>query len=302
VRVTVRGADETVDRRLGEQLFEPLLQIARNSIAHGIELPEARTALGKDPVAQVTLGARRVGSRIVVSIADDGAGVDVDAIRERSVSSGNVTASLAQAADDNTLLGLLFLPGFSTRQSSDLLAGRGIGLDIALVSVQRLGGTIRLSSRQGRGFEATVEVPIESGFARVLWVTAREREHALLADAARLVRVNEGERVAHLGACLDARPNQPSRYVVELDLGDAEALVIGVDAVREAEEVLLRPLTSIVRGLGPYAGAVVRSDGSLALAIDPFALAPRARALGRIPEGRTSDYPLSRPPPPSPGR
>ena len=297
VRVSLRGAEEIVDRRLAEQLFEPLLQIARNSVAHGIETPEVRTALAKDQVASVQIAARRVGSRLVVSISDDGAGVDVDVIRERAVSAGNVTASLAQAADDNTLLGLLFLPGFSTRDSSDLLAGRGIGLDIALLSVQRLGGTIRLSSKQGRGFEATVEVPIESGFARVLWVTAADRVYALLADAARKVDLNDGLRVAHLGACLDARPNMHAPYVVELDLGEDQPLLIGVDAVHETNEVLLRPLTSIVRALGPYAGAVARTDGTLALAIDPFALAPRARAIGRIPEGRPSDSPLSRPPP-----
>ncbi len=299
VRVSLRGAEEIVDRRLAEHLFEPLLQIARNSVAHGIETPDVRTALVKDQVASVQIAARRVGSRLVVSISDDGAGVDVDVIRERAVSAGNVTASLAQAADDNTLLGLLFLPGFSTRDSSDLLAGRGIGLDIALLSVQRLGGTIRLSSKQGRGFEATVEVPIESGFARVLWVTAADRTYALLADAARKVDLNEGLRVAHLGACLDARPNMPAPYVVELDLGETQPLLIGVDAIHETNEVLLRPLTSIVRALGPYAGAVARTDGTLALAIDPFALAPRARAIGRIPEGRPSDSPLSRPPPAS---
>lgn len=299
VRVSLRGADEIVDRRLAEQLFEPLLQIARNSVAHGIESPDARRAIDKDQVASVQISARRVGGRLVVSISDDGAGVDVDVIRERAVSAGNVTASLAQAADDNTLLGLLFLPGFSTRDSSDLLAGRGIGLDIALVSVQRLGGTIRLSSKQGRGFEATVEVPIESGFARVLWVTAAGRVHAILADAARKVDLNEGLRVAHLGACLDARPNMNAPYVVELDLGEQQPLLIGVDAIHETNEVLLRPLTSIVRALGPYAGAVARTDGTLALAIDPFALAPRARAIGRIPEGRPSDSPLSRPPPAS---
>src|SRR6201999_2081476 len=143
---------------------------------HGIESPDEREAIGKPREATLTLRASRSGNRLSVAISDDGAGVDVAAAparRARAVEPGGVTEVLAEAADDQTLLELLFLPGFSTRgQSPDLLAGRGIGLDITLAGVQRLGGTIRLSSRHGLGFEARVDVPIESGLATVLWVEA----------------------------------------------------------------------------------------------------------------------------------
>ena len=164
ISVQTVGADELVDRRLVAALAEPCLQLARNAIAHGIEPPEARAALGKPRAATLTLSAGRIGNRLFIAIADDGAGVDVSAVRARAVESGVVTEVLAEAADDQTLLELLFLPGFSTRgHSPDLIAGRGIGLDITLASVQRLGGAIHLSSRRGEGFEARVDVPIESG-------------------------------------------------------------------------------------------------------------------------------------------
>ena len=307
--LTIRtvGADEPIDRRLAEQLVEPCLQLTRNAIAHGIETPEARESVGKPREATITFSARKLATRLVITIADDGAGVDVSAVRSRAVEAGVVTEVLAEAADDQTLLELLFLPGFSTRgHSPDLLAGRGIGLDITLASVQKLGGSIRLSSRHQWGFEARIDVPIESGFARVLWVTARGVEHALPAMFARRVRVNDGiesTRVPHLATCLEGSDQfDDAPFIVDLDVGldGADLLTIGVDAVGVTEDVLVRELSPLLRGMGPFAGAIVRGDGSLRLALDVQALAPRARALGRVPEGRISELPgarESRPPP-----
>jgi two-component system chemotaxis sensor kinase CheA len=303
VAVRTQGAEEPVDRRLIEALVEPCLQLARNAIAHGIEPPHVRESLGKPREATLTFSAVRRGNRLWIGIADDGAGVDVAAVRARAVETGVVTEVLADAADDQTLLELLFLPGFSTRgQSPDLLAGRGIGLDITLASVQRLGGAIRLSSRHRLGFEARIDVPIESGLATVLWVTADQVELAIPAASAALVRrttTREAERVPHLAACLEPRVVQRPELVVELagiDAGDRFS--VGVDAVGVTEEVLVRQLSPLLAGIGPYAGAVVRGDGSIRLVLDVHALAPRARALGRVPEGRISEPP-SRPGPPS---
>lgn len=299
------GADEPIDRRLAEQLVEPCLQLTRNAIAHGIETPDVREALGKPREATLTFAARKLASRLVVTISDDGAGVDVAAVRTRAVDSGVVTEVLAEAADDQTLLELLFLPGFSTRgQSPDLLAGRGIGLDITLASVQKLGGSIRLSSRPLWGFEARVDVPIETGLARVLWVTAGGVEHALPAIHTRGIRLNDGpeaERVPHLAACLEPANMERAPYVVDLEVGleATSLLAVGIDAVGATEEVLVRELSPLLRGMGPFAGAIVRGDGSLRLALDVHALAPRARALGRVPEGRVSEPPSRPPPPPS---
>jgi two-component system chemotaxis sensor kinase CheA len=301
VMVRTQGEDATIDRRLGDALVEPCLQLARNAVAHGIEPPNARAALGKPRTATITLSAERIGQRLRISIADDGQGVDVGAVRARAADTGAVTPALAEAADDNTLLALLFLPGFSTRESSDLLAGRGIGLDIALGAVQRLGGTIRLSSRYGEGFEARIDLPIESGLARVLWVTAAGDEYALLASSVRAVRRNDrgdADRVPHLAACVEPRPNERALFAVELEADDIERsgpLVLGVDDVGRSDEVLVRPLGMLLASLGPFAGAILSGDGQLRLAVDTYALAPRARALGRIPDGRASDFP-SRPP------
>jgi chemotaxis protein histidine kinase CheA len=182
-----------------------------------------------------------------------------------------------------------------------LLAGRGIGLDIARSGIQRLGGAIHLSSRVREGFSARVDLPVESGVTSVLWVRAAGEEYAIpVASSVRVVKLDaEGEppRVAHLAACLEGRPSAGDRpmFAVAFDLEDprdATPLAIGVDAVGAMEELLVRPLSPLVAGLGPYAGAIARGDGSLRLALDMHALAPRARAIlrGAV---RSSDAPDS---------
>jgi two-component system, chemotaxis family, sensor kinase CheA len=300
VIVRTRGGDETIDRRIAEQLIEPCLQLVRNAVAHGIEPPEVRAALGKAQSGTISLGARKLGKRLGIHIEDDGAGVDVSDVRARALDAGLVTQAIAEAADDDTLLSLLFVPGFSTRESSDLLAGRGIGLEIARSVVHRMGGAVRLSSRAGEGFSAHIDVPIESGLVTVLWVTAGANELAIPAINVRRVRlaIDDGvnlARVPHLVSCLDGVASATSSYVVDLELqGDdapAPAVTFGVDSVGRTEELLLRPLGPLVAGLGPYAGAIMRGDGSLRLAIDPWGLAPRARAFSATRSGG------SRPPP-----
>ena len=282
VIVRTRGADVTIDRRIAERLLEPCLQLVRNAVAHGIEAPEVRVAAGKPASGTVSLHARKVGNRLRVAIADDGAGVDVNEVRARATASGIITAAAASATDDDAALSLLFLPGFSTRESSDLLAGRGIGLDIVRAGIQRMGGSVRLTNRAGEGLTARVEVPLGSGFVRVLWVRAGAEEFALPAAQAKRVRlVGENEAVPHLLACLGGAPSA-ARIAIDLELESddyPEPIRLGVDAVGRTDELLIRPLGPLVAGLGPFAGAVARGDGSLRLAIDPWAIAPRLRAM-----------------------
>ncbi len=297
VQVVQVGADEMVDRRLAERLLDPCLHLARNAIAHGIESAPVRAALGKPKTATVTLTARRAASRLTVGVGDDGAGVDVAVLRERALASRAISPSLAEVADDDTLLALLFLPGFSTRDNADVLAGRGIGLDIALSAVERLGGSLRVESRRGLGFEARIDVPVESGLASVLWAHAAGAVHAVLASQVLAVHhasTRREPRIPHLATCLEPGENAPFAYVLELEGGGSEPMpfFVGVDAISGPDEALVRPLGPLVIAMGPYAGAVVLGDGSVRLVLDVVALAPRVRALGRVADGlRQSDPP-----------
>lgn len=287
VQVVTRGGDETLDRRLMERLLDPCLALARNAVAHGIEPAHAREALGKPPIATITLTARRTTSRLVLGVRDDGAGVDVPALRASALAAGAISPALADLADDETLLSLLFLPGISTSSGADLLAGRGLGLVLALSAVERLGGSLRFETYPGRGVEALIELPVEVGLASVLWVHARGVRHALLTSHVLAVRgAPEGgleERTPHLADCLEPRSPSSYRFVLELsDRTDAPSFLVGVDAIEGPETALVRPVGRLVLGLGPYAGAVVRGDGGVNLVLDAVTLAPRARALALV--------------------
>ncbi len=287
VRLVFSGDEAAIDRRVAEQLFDPVLQLARNAVAHGIEPAPERAMRGKPRLGSVHLlaQARSGGLRLVVQ--DDGAGVDVADVRRRAVARGTISTEMANAADDQTLLLLLFVPGFTTRDSADLLAGRGVGLDLALDAVHRLGGTIRLASRPGMGLTATLDIPFEPGLVKVLWLEAGGATFALPVQQVRRIVLGRDAEGAHAvpllscvgGAGRDGSSRHPSTFAVELDLApsDETAPPIGVDGVGSIEEVALRGVSPLIATAGPYAGAIVRGT-ELRLCLDGHALAERAAA------------------------
>ncbi len=284
VRLIFSGEENAIDRRVAEQLFDPVLQLARNAVTHGIEPAPERAMRGKRRVGSVRLLAqpRSGGLRLVVQ--DDGAGVDVADVRRRAVARGTISADTASAADDQTLLSLLFVPGFTTRDSADLLAGRGVGLDLALEAVHRLGGTIRLASRSGVGLTATLDVPFEPGLLKVLWLEAEGATFALPIQQARRIllgRDPEAAGAVPLLACVSgpasSRSRTPFAFAIELEPArdDAPPPLIGVDRIGTIEEVALRSVSPLVARGGPYAGAIVRG-ADLRLCLDAHALAEAA--------------------------
>lgn len=296
VVVRAAGEAETIDRRVLEKLAEPCLQIARNSVAHGIEDPAAREAAGKARAGTITIDAKKVGGRLRLTITDDGAGVDVAAVRAHATEIGAVGPELAAHADDDTLLALLFLPGFSTRKTADLLAGRGVGLDIVSSAIQRLGGGIRLSTKLGQGLRTQIDVPVERGVARVVFLRCGRDEYALDATQVAGIAPNEGalaDLTPHLASCLDRGESASGAFRIELvgEEATSDPTLVAVDSVSHVEELLVRPLGPLVASLGPFAGAVQREGGALRLVLDGFALVPRARALARVQAGIPSDRP-----------
>jgi two-component system chemotaxis sensor kinase CheA len=292
VRLFFAGEETAIDRRVAEMLFDPILQLARNAIAHGIESAAERALRGKPRVGSVSLSAqpRSGGLRLVVQ--DDGAGVNVADVRVRAVARGTISSDMARAADDQTLLALLFLPGFTTKDSADLLAGRGVGLDLALEAVHRLGGTIRLTSQPGMGLIATLDVPFEPGLLKVLWLEAAGTTFAL--PVTRVRRILLGRDAGATGAiplavCVQGRgvsgsipplPAAPSAFAVELEplQEDAVAPVLGVDGVGAIEEVALRGVSALIATAGPYAGAIIRGN-ELCLCLDAHGLAETIAAF-----------------------
>ncbi|MFO0613285.1 MAG: Hpt domain-containing protein [Polyangiaceae bacterium] len=294
VTVVVTGGDTPIERRLADALADPLLQITRNSVAHGIESPEAREALGKPRTGTIELRAQLRAGSLVVEVIDDGAGVDTAEVRRSAVQSGAIGADFAERVPDRALLSLLFVPGFTTRRTVDVLAGRGVGLDLTLAAIHRLGGTIQLTNEAGRGLTSTIVVPAEGALVKVLWVESAGVVFALpLAHTRRIVRVaDSGSVVVALptllpAAVFDGAPGahapKGSRLAVEVvesttpRRGAARAFALEVDAVGEVEEVAPRALAPVIRMSGPFESAVLWGD-EIRLLLDTDALVGRAHA------------------------
>ncbi len=286
VRVEVRGAATPVERRLADALVDPVLQLARNAVAHGIEPAELRSTMGKPRHGSVVLAAETRGAHLVVSVQDDGAGVDVSALRERALEAGLITPETARDVDDEALVHLVFLPGLTTRRAADLLAGRGVGLDLALHAVRRLGGTIRMHNRPSQGLRAVIEVPlVERGQIRVVWVSTGAHHVAL--PARQVLRVRPRHEFAamprSLASWLDPHIHGADDGLV-LDLvsdsaGDESWLSCSVHSVDAIEETSVRPVPPLVATAGPYVGVILGADGTPALLVDALVLAERQRAV-----------------------
>ena len=281
VAVEIVGRDVPIDQRIAERLLDTVLQLARNSLVHGIEAPEARTRAGKLELGCITLSAEQIGEWLRITVADDGRGADVERIRQLAVAAGAVTEAAAARAREDDLLGLLFLPGLTTHRRADHLAGRGLGLDLVQDTVRRLGGTIRLRSRAGGGLIASFEMPSDHTVVDVLWLEEMGQRFALpVSFTGRVERVDPGRALpVRLARCLGQECPRDATVSLELTVYGIAPIRIGLDAVGDIEQVGLRALPELIAERGPYGGAVLRSDGTLHLALDAPLVAARAWTL-----------------------
>ena len=279
VRVEISGAEVTVDRAVAERLLEAVMQLARNAVAHGIQSPKEREISGKPALGTIWLRASREGNLLRVNVEDDGQGANVEHIRQIAVERGFASPEVLAQSSPPDLMGLLLLPGMTTREGADLLAGRGIGLDLVQAAVRRFGGAVRLQNGVEGGLIATLELPSEQSLVNVLWVEERGTEFALPVSYAGRVTLASNRVVPRLSSCLGARWGAPPRFIVELLVNDLGTIPVGVDRVGVIEECSLRALPPRIAGAGPFGGAVLRADGALRLALDGPAVAARARVL-----------------------
>ncbi len=281
VQVATAGGEVSVERRIAERLIDPVLQLVRNAVAHGIGTPEQRRAQGKPPTGTITLRAARRGAWLRVAVEDDGRGVDVERIRELAVARGLVSPALAERAQQAELLLLLFAPGLSTAEGSDLLAGRGLGLDIVQDAMRRLGGAASLQQRPEGGLCALLEVPLDHKLASVLWIEEAGHEYALpVSFTGRVVPIDASAPPQRLGTCLGLASSLLPKLGLELVVHGLGSVVLGVDGVGAIEEASIRSVGPLLAAAGPYSGAVLRSDGSLRLVLDGPTLAAQVRAFG----------------------
>lgn len=281
IDVVIEGGETLLDRELAEALADPLLQLARNAVAHGFEEPDERLARGKPATFQLRLIAEATAGSLTLTVEDDGGGVDLAEVRRGAVERGALAPELAALLDDVRLLAFLFRPGFSTRDDADLLAGRGLGLDVALAATHRAGGTLRLRTRRGHGFSAAITVPTGTTLLDVLWVRAGASWLAVPAVHVLEMRPPVPETAMHLAALVGQVPDGEPAGVLRLAArprADADAVEVLVDGLGGRDEAQLRPIEPLVRATGPWSAAVVWGD-EIRMVLDPQAVIDQAHAL-----------------------
>ena len=302
VRLQVEGQDTGLDKSLLEAIKDPLTHVVRNALDHGIETPAVREAAGKNPEGVLRLKALQQGSHVVVEVSDDGNGISVERIRKKAIERGLITKERADALTERELLQLIFLPGFSTAVEVTNVSGRGVGMDVVRTNVEKIGGTVEIDSHAGVGTTMRLRIPLTLAIVPALIVRSMgqsfavpqaaltELVHVPGESASRLIEWMENAALYRLrgkllplvfldrllGANVD-KDSAPKvdRFIAVLDV-DGLRYGLVVEGLADPEEVVVKPLSAVLKEIGVYSGATVLGNGSLALILDPGAMASRA--------------------------
>jgi two-component system chemotaxis sensor kinase CheA len=300
VELALSGGQVRIDRRLADELRDPLLHLVRNAVGHGIEPGEARRAAGKPEVGRLSIRVEPRGSRVGVVVEDDGAGLDLAAIRARATEHG-LLGDQPDGRTDAALARLIFTPGFSTAIQVTSISGRGVGLDVVLDAVTRLGGAVEVRSEPGRSTRFDLDLPQTLSATAAILVRIGDDLAALPADAVERVvllsagdiqvsaggaRARVGDQVlphaalASLLGLQDRAPGEPLRPALVLAMGSRRA-VVTPDEVLGQQELLVSSIAVVAAGLPHLIGAAVLDDGRIVGLLNPAELLRRMPAAGR---------------------
>jgi chemosensory pili system protein ChpA (sensor histidine kinase/response regulator) len=319
--IVFEGIDSELDRNVLERMTAPLEHLLRNSVVHGIEMPAERRDAGKPEQGTVHLSLRREGTQLLIELADDGAGLNLQAIREQAIRRGLLPAD-AQVADE-ALAQFIFEPGFSTAKTLTQAAGRGIGMDVVMAEVKQLGGTLELGSQAGKGARFLIRLPLNLALAQTLLVKAGGETYAVplssidgiaripTARLAELYREDgplfdyggSGYRVRYLGDFIglpreiDAEQKSVSAVLVRVaeGLGAQERRVaLVVDQLLGNREIVTKPVGPQVSSVAGVTGATILADGRVLLILDLQALtADRIRRAQITVGGEAPELPVA---------
>jgi two-component system, chemotaxis family, sensor kinase CheA len=293
VNVVMSGHDTKIDKFLVERMMDPVLHIVRNAVSHGIESPAERQAAGKAPAATLKLGASASGETVVIEIADDGRGIDARRVAERARHAGLPVPD--GALDDATLLELISAPGFSTRDESDRLSGRGFGMNVVREALQELGGSIQLETAPGQGTRFTIELPLTLAITAAMLARVGDQVFAVPQAAVREVaeieaagiRALQGTEivefrgaplpVVRLARALGLPESTTERFHAFIIGTGSAAVGLLVDRIVGHREIVVRTTSDPLIRVDAVTGATDLGDGRAVLILDAAAIARRAR-------------------------
>jgi two-component system chemotaxis sensor kinase CheA len=290
VDLVIRGQETELDKTVVEEMADPLVHLVRNSLDHGVEMPAERQAKGKPRVGTVTLEAAQKGDHIVVTVSDDGGGIDPERVGRKAVERGLATPERLHTLSKHDLIDFIFLPGFSTAEKVNNLSGRGVGLDVVRTNLKKLNGSVTVESHLGLGTVFTLQLPLTLAVIPVLLVQIAAETYALpLRSVIETVHVYrkdvhnmDGTEILHVGErilpfCrlerlfgLPGKDTDLMRVVI-LGIGE-QRLALAVDQFLGQEQTVIKSLGSCLRHVPGIAGATISGNGHVRLIVDPAGL------------------------------
>lgn len=288
ISLVLEGEETDLDKNLVEALADPLVHLVRNSVDHGIEMPNEREATGKPRMGTVKLAASQEGDHILLTIADDGKGMDAEKLKEIAINRGVLDADAAARMSDVEAFNLIFAPGFSTKTEISDISGRGVGMDVVKTKINQLNGTVNINSELGKGTTLEIKVPLTLAILPTLMIIVSDQTFALpLGSVNEIINMDVGKTntvdnqltmivrskaipLFYLNDWLN--PHKPTKdrtlgHVVVVQIGTKQVGFV-VDSLIGQEEVVIKPLDALLQGTPGMAGATITSDGGIALILD----------------------------------
>lgn len=290
VNLELIGEDTDLDKNLVEALADPLVHLIRNSVDHGIEMPDVREQAGKNRVGNVVLSAAQEGDHILLTIDDDGAGMDANKLRNIAIGKGLFDEDSAARLDDRDCFNLIFMPGFSTKEEISDISGRGVGMDVVKTRIAQLNGSIEINSEPGKGSKIVIKLPLTLAIMPTLMVLLKDQVFALpLVSVVEIfsldlteTKIVDGQPVLLIRdkalpifylrewlikGELERKDPHKHGHVVVVSAGSKQAGFV-VDQLIGQEEVVIKPLGSMLHGTKGLAGATITGNGKISLILD----------------------------------
>ncbi|MDR2639654.1 MAG: chemotaxis protein CheA [Helicobacteraceae bacterium] len=302
-RLIHSGDSVEIDKMIIEGLNDPLMHIIRNALDHGLESPEERKALGKNPIGLISVAAMQENGQIVIVVQDDGRGIDSLKVVSKAIERRMVSAQQVVKMSDDEKNDLVFLAGLTTADTVTDISGRGVGMDIVRNNIAKLGGIVRVKSQKGRGTSVTITLPLTLAILDGLSVSVGDRRYILplssvvesLQPRQSMIQSNgDGSRttlmlrdsfipILELYSLFNIKPKftEPPRGILIVVRAGGERIALFVDSFGAQQQVVVKSLEKNFRRVGGIGGATVQGDGEVVLILDPLGLVEKERELRR---------------------
>ncbi len=291
VDLVIRGEETEVDKNLIEEINDPLVHLIRNSVDHGVETPAVRVKAGKNPKGTVILSAEHIGNNIVITVEDDGKGIDPNIIKKKAIEKKLITSERAKELTKQEIINLIFLPGFSTSEIVSNVSGRGVGMDVVKTNVTKLQGIINTESEPGKGTKIIIKLPLTLAIISGMIVKARNEFFVIpLGSVVEVLRVRKdqihtikGKEIINLRESLlplvaldqlfagriNGRKKNENlwQYVVEVGIAE-QRFGIKVDELIGQQEVVIKSLGAYLGKIDGIAGSTIMGDGTVVMIVD----------------------------------